>query len=322
MKTQILPPTSRAITQAAAIIRQGGLVAFPTETVYGLGASAFNPYAVAKIFKVKNRPHFDPIIVHIAKLSDLELLVKTCPPKAQKLIDKFWPGPLTVVLPKTSKVPEIVTAGLPSVAIRMPAHRVTRAIIKKAQVPIAAPSANKFGYLSPTTAEHVAKQLSGKIELIIDGGKCNWGIESTVVYFENNDAVILRHGALPQEEIENVIGKVKTIKKSVQPLSPGTLPKHYASKTPIVILNNRTRIDFTKRAGLLAFRMPSKIKGFHKIEVLSKNGNYVEAAANLFEALHRLDESNLDVIYAQKIKEIGLGRAIMERLKKAAYKYK
>ncbi|MCS7257910.1 MAG: L-threonylcarbamoyladenylate synthase, partial [candidate division WOR-3 bacterium] len=304
------------------IIQNGGLVAFPTETVYGLGASAFNPYAVAKIFKVKNRPNFDPIIVHIADFSELDLLVKACPPKAQKLIEKFWPGPLTVVLPKTSKIPEIVTAGLPSVAVRMPAHPVAHAIIKKARVPIAAPSANKFGYLSPTTAEHVKKQLNGKIDLIIDGGKCTWGIESTVVYFEDDNVTILRHGAIPKEEIEEVIGPVKTLKKTNRVLSPGTLPKHYAPKTPVIILTKKTKIDRTKKIGLLAFRPPTKINGFYKVEILSKNGDYIEAAANLFEALHRLDEGNLDLIYAQKVKEIGLGRAIMERLKKASYKEK
>jgi L-threonylcarbamoyladenylate synthase len=318
----VLPAIPEAILKASRVIKNGGVVAFPTETVYGLGTDAFNAYAVARIFEVKNRPHFDPIIVHICDLAQLKLLVKKIPPQAEKLIKQFWPGPLTLVLEKTDRVPKIITAGLSTVAVRMPANQIAQELIKKSGVPIAAPSANKFGCLSPTTAEHVKKQLGDKIEMILDGGKCQFGIESTVIYFDNENPTILRHGALPQEDIEKVIGKVKTLKKFRPGLSPGTLPKHYAPQTPIKIIGPKTKIDKEKKIGLLAFMPPKNTEGFCAVEILSARGDYLEAAANFFAALHRLDEMNLDLIYAERIKEIGLGRAIMERLKKASYKEK
>ena len=194
--------TEENIKLAGKIIKEGGLVAFPTETVYGLGANALNPYAVAKIFEVKKRPTFDPLIVHISKIEWLEKLTTQVDEKALKLIEKFWPGPLTLVLPKSNIVPDIVTAGLPTVAIRMPSHNVALALIENAETPISAPSANPFGYISPTTADHVERMLGDKIDLILDGGKCPIGIESTVLSLIDEEPKILRPGGLPVEEIE------------------------------------------------------------------------------------------------------------------------
>ncbi len=310
--------TEENIKLAGSIIKKGGLVAFPTETVYGLGANALNPYAVAKIFEVKNRPTFDPLIVHISKIEWIEKLTKEIDERAFKLIDKFWPGPLTLVLPKSQIVPDIVTAGLPTVAIRMPSHPVALALIESSETPISAPSANRFGYISPTTAEHVEKQLGDKIDLILDGGKCPIGVESTVLSLIDDEPTVLRPGGLPVEEIEKVIGKVKIQTKSEKPLSPGQLPKHYSPRAHVKIFKSLDEIKGNENIGILLFKkLDIDIKAKH-IEVLSETGDLVEAAGNLFSALHRLDEANVDIIYAQEVPEVGLGLAIMDRLRKAS----
>jgi L-threonylcarbamoyladenylate synthase len=201
------------IQHAAEIIKRGGIVAFPTETVYGLGADAFNPLAVARIFEVKRRPYFDPLIIHVANPADMKNLVKEIPSNAKKLTERFWPGPLTVVLFKNEDIPEIVTAGLSTVAIRMPSHPMALSLIKESQCPIAAPSANPFGYLSPTTAEHVREQLGDQVDLILDGGPCPVGVESTIVSFLEERPRLLRPGGVSLEEIESIIGKVEVSPK-------------------------------------------------------------------------------------------------------------
>ena len=226
----------RAILQAAKIIRHGGIVAFPTETVYGLGADAFNPLAVARIFEAKRRPYFDPLIVHVANPADVKKLVEEIPSNAKKLTERFWPGPLTVVLFKEENIPDIVTAGLPTVAIRMPNHPMALSLIIESKCPIAAPSANPFGYLSPTTAEHVREQLGDQVDLILDGGPCPVGVESTIVSFLEEEPRLLRPGGVSLEEIESIIGKVKISPiEEERPSAPGMLPKHYAPRTPIVL---------------------------------------------------------------------------------------
>ena len=313
---------AKAVRQAAEIIRKGGIVAFPTETVYGLGADAYNPLAVARIFEVKRRPCFDPLIVHIAHPAYLKKLVKEISSNAKKLTEKFWPGPLTVVLLKEENIPDIVTAGLPSIAVRMPNHPMALSLIKNSKCPIAAPSANPFGYLSPTTAEHVREQLGGQIDLILDGGRCSVGVESTIVSFLKNKPRLLRPGGVSLEEIESILGKVETGPIRDNPSAPGMFPRHYAPRTPIVLHWDEKHLDSykDKRVGLLAFQKPAHFLKFQHTEVLSQKGDFREAAANLFSAIRRLDALDLDLILAEAIPETGLGRAIMDRLRRATSK--
>lgn len=309
------------VHRAAEIIRKGGIVAFPTETVYGLGADAFNPLAVARIFEVKRRPYFDPLIVHIANPLDVKKLVKEIPSNAKKLTGRFWPGPLTVVLLKKDDIPDIVTAGLSSVAIRMPNHPIALSLIRESRCPIAAPSANPFGYLSPTSAEHVQGQLGDQIDLILDGGACPIGVESTILSFLKEKPRLLRPGGVSLEEIESIIGKVEISSiEEDRPSAPGMLPRHYAPRTPIVLDCNEKNLDIykNKRIGFLAFQKTKSHLEFDSVEVLSKKGDLREAAANLFAAIRRLDALNLDLILAEPIPEIGLGRAIMDRLRRAS----
>jgi L-threonylcarbamoyladenylate synthase len=309
------------IQRAAEIIRKGGIVAFPTETVYGLGADAFNPLAVARIFEVKRRPYFDPLIVHISNPANVEKLAKEIPSIAKKLTERFWPGPLTVVLSKEEDIPDIVTAGLPTVGIRMPSHPMALSLIKESRCPIAAPSANLFGYLSPTTAEHVREQLGDQVDLILDGGPCPVGVESTIISFLEEGPRLLRPGGVSLEEIESIVGKVEISPIGEgRPSAPGMLSRHYAPRTPILLDWDEKNLDLLedKNIGLLAFQEPKNYLKFHSIEVLSKKGDIREAAANLFAAIRRLDAMDLDLILAEPIPEIGLGRAIMDRLRRAS----
>jgi len=313
---------NETIHRAAEIIKRGGIVAFPTETVYGLGADAFNPLAVARVFEVKKRPSFDPLIVHVADPADVKKLAKEIPSNAKKLTERFWPGPLTIVLLKEENIPDIVTAGLPSLAIRMPNHPMALALIEESKCPIAAPSANLFGYLSPTTAEHVRDQLGDQVDLILDGGPCPVGVESTIVSFLEEEPMLLRPGGVSLEEIESVIGEVGTSPSEDRPMAPGMLPKHYAPRTPIVLDRNEKNLDLykDKNIGLLVFQEPVNNLKLHPTEILSKSGDLREAAANLFAAIRRLDALNLDLIVATPIPEVGLGRAIVDRLRHAASK--
>jgi L-threonylcarbamoyladenylate synthase len=308
------------IRRAADIIKRGGLVAFPTETVYGLGADAFNPIAVARVFEVKKRPSFDPLIIHVANSEDLEKLAIETPPQGRKLVERFWPGPLTVVLLKKEDVPDIVTAGLPTVAVRMPRHPMTLKLIEFVGSPIVGPSANLFGYLSPTTAEHVQEQLGNQVDLILDGGPCEVGVESTIISFLEGSPRLLRPGGIPLEEIESMIGEVK-IGGAIEekPSAPGMLPRHYAPRTPILLGWSEMELDpyRDKKVALLAFQEVKSFLKFSHVEILSKEGDFREAAANLFAAIRRLDALNLDLIVAEPIPEIGLGRAIMDRLRRA-----
>ncbi|RLG69137.1 MAG: threonylcarbamoyl-AMP synthase [Methanobacteriota archaeon] len=316
---EVLEACEEALDRAASIIRRGGLVAFPTETVYGLGACVFNQEAVAKIFEVKKRPRFDPIIVHVSNPGQLSCLCSEVGRTAKKLIERFWPGPLTLVLPKSRLVPYIVTAGLETVAIRMPSHPIALELIKRSETPIAAPSANLFGFLSPTTPEHVVEQLGEGVDMIIDGGRTPIGVESTIIDLSSSpELTLLRPGGLPVEEIEKVLGRkvvVSTISK--KPRSPGQLPKHYSPRTPLRILRNNKKFESKGRIGLLAFKQPRRQGFFDVVEVLSPSGDLREAAYNLFSCLHRLDQAGLDLIYAEPVPETGLGRAIMDRLRKA-----
>ena len=309
------------IRQAAEIIRRGGIVAFPTETVYGLGADVFNPIAAARIFEVKRRPYFDPLIVHVANYTDLKKLVIEIPSDAKGLMERFWPGPLTVVLYKKEDVPDIVTSGLPTVAIRMPKHPMTLKLIELVGSPIVGPSANLFGYLSPTTAEHVQDQLGGQVDFILDGGPCEVGVESTILSFSEEKPRLLRPGGVPLEEIESIIGEVEmTPVNEGKPSAPGMLPRHYAPRTPIILDWSKKNLNSyrKKKIGFLAFQESKNFLKFRQVEVLSKKGDFREAAANLFSAIRRLDALNLDLILAEAVPEVGLGRAIMDRLRRAS----
>ena len=320
---QVWPASDpESIRFAAEIIRGGGLVAFPTETVYGLGANALNPDAVARIFEVKQRPSFDPLIVHIATRASLDRLVETISLGDHRLMDVFWPGPLTLVLPKREIVPDIVTAGLSTVAIRMPAHPVAQALIREAGVPIAAPSANPFGYVSPTCAQHVLDGLGDHVDLILDGGPCQIGVESTIVSIVGTWTELLRPGSVTLAELREVIGPVVRAAASQTVVAPGQLPRHYATRTPVTILaaqGVRPVVHGHARAGLLAMSpLGQADERFCAIEVLSAAGDLREAARHLFAALRRLDTLGLDRLYAEPCDEQGLGLAIMDRLRRCA----
>lgn len=307
------------LDRAVGILRNGGIVAFPTETVYGLGAAVFNEKAIARVFEVKGRPRFDPLIVHVSNPDQLPLLVDHIPSAAQALIEQFWPGPLTLVLPKALRVSDLVTAGLSTVAVRMPRHPLALELIERTGMPIAAPSANPFGYVSPTTAEHVVRHLGTRIDMVLDGGPCAVGVESTVLSLVGPRPAILRAGGIAREDIERVIGDI--IDNSIasgRPTAPGQTPSHYSPRTRILLAPDADDIPFGARVGLLCLRPRESTKGFAAVEILSRDGDLREAAINLFAALHRLDAMSLDLIVADTVPETGLGLAIMDRLRRAS----
>jgi L-threonylcarbamoyladenylate synthase len=316
----IRPADRDAIAAAAALIRAGEVVAFPTETVYGLGADATNAVAVARIFAIKQRPSFDPLIVHVDSLAMVSPLARTVPAPAAALMERFWPGPLTVVLAKTARIPDIVTAGLPTLALRMPDHPVARALIGAAGTPIAAPSANPFGYVSPTTAAHVADQLGTLLPLVLDGGPCRVGIESTIVSFTDDQASLLRPGGIALEDIERVIGPLRLEADPARPLAPGQLRRHYAPRLPVRIVAALAEVPLAARAGAAALlpKPAADAQGFAHVELLSPDGALATVAANLFAALRRLETGGHTRIYAVAVPETGLGRAIMDRLRRAS----
>ncbi|MCF8262584.1 MAG: threonylcarbamoyl-AMP synthase [Melioribacteraceae bacterium] len=308
-----------SIKEASEMIRSGGLVAFPTETVYGLGANGYDSTAVSKIFEVKKRPTFNPLILHIAEMSFLEQIVDTQFKNLQILCEKFWPGPLTIVLPKKDTVPAIVSSGLDTVAVRMPDNKIALQLIKESGVPIAAPSANMFGRLSPTNADHVEEQLKDKIDLLIDGGNCEVGVESTIIQINKRSWSLLRPGGLETEELIEVLGKPKKGESFDNPIAPGMLPFHYSPKIPLKFFYEMDRETLRElRIGVLLFKDRKLIFEPEMKRVLSEKGDFVEAASNLFRYLHEIEESGVDLIVAEKVPERGLGVAIMDRLNKAS----
>ncbi|MGH7789564.1 MAG: L-threonylcarbamoyladenylate synthase [Candidatus Binatia bacterium] len=314
------PATADSIARAAQLIGRGAVVAFPTETVYGLGADATNAAAAAQIFAIKARPSFDPLIVHIEGGAMLHAVAAQVPDAARALVAAFWPGPLTVVLPKRAAIPDIVTAGLPSVAVRQPEHPVARALLRAAGRPIAAPSANPFGYVSPTTAAHVEAQLGAQVPLILDGGPCRVGVESTIISFIDAAPALLRPGGIGLEDIERVIGPVRLAADTVRPSAPGQLPSHYAPRTSLELVATLADIPAGARgtAALLLPRPDAAARGFACVEVLSDDGDPAVIAANLFAALRRLDAGGYARLFALPVAEVGLGRAIMDRLRRAS----
>jgi len=307
--TEITKKTGIAVKE----ILKGNVVALPTETVYGLGANGLNKNAVLKIFEVKKRPHFNPLILHLYGIDDLKKYAKHIPDEVYKLAEAYSPGPITYVLERKSNVPDIVTAGLDSVAVRFPAHKMFREVLKQSKVPIAAPSANRFGRISPVTARDVHKELNGKINYILDGGRCKVGIESTVISFLEGKIKILRPGYITSKDIEKVIGKKLSARKSdngkgkkdKKYLSPGLLKSHYAPLTPLYILED-----------LSALTRISK-QNFYHID-LSGYKNLKSVASNLFKEFRKADEKKYDFITIQKVENTGLGIAINDRIEKAS----
>jgi L-threonylcarbamoyladenylate synthase len=293
-------------------------VAFPTETVYGLGANALDVRAVARVFEAKARPSFDPLIVHVAHPSALPH-VAVPEPRAEALAARFWPGPLSLVLPRQPTIPDLVTAGLESVAVRVPDHPAALALLRAADTPVAAPSANPFGYVSPTTAEHVLEQLGQKVDLVLDGGPCRVGVESTILSLLAETPVLLRPGGVSREELEQALGRTVDVAPSTdRPIAPGQLSRHYATRSPLRILEGPAGPAPGARVGLLAQQAPREDLGYAAVEVLAPDGRLTTAAQSLFAALRRLDALTLDLILAEPCREEGLGRAIMDRLRRCA----
>lgn len=305
------------LQEAARLLREGGIVAMPTETVYGLAANAFDEAAALKVFAAKQRPSFDPLIVHVAEHADAQRVARDLPPGTEALIGAFWPGPLTLVLPKRAAVPDLVTSGLDTVGVRMPAHPMALALLRAIDFPLAAPSANPFGYVSPTTAQHVAAQLGDRIPYILDGGPCAVGVESTIIGWERDRWMLYRPGGIPVEDIARVIGRVHAAAKPVLPMAPGMLESHYAPRKPVHVgdIGALLRRFAGERIGVISFR---EAHPGHRCEVLSEQGDLGEAARNLFAALRELDGSDCAVILAERFPEEGLGRAINDRLRRAA----
>ncbi len=330
MNTIIETPTPEAVCLAGKILSEGGVVAFPTETVYGLGADGLNPEAVKKIYAAKGRPSDNPLILHIATLDTLSLLAENIPQIAYELADRFWPGPLTMILRKQPVVPDIVTAGLPTVAVRMPENLVARRLIDAAETPLAAPSANLSGSPSPTLAQHVAADFSGRIEMIIDGGPCRLGIESTVVDLSSHKPQILRAGSITMEMLEEVIGPLSQRFHSQQPKAPGMKYRHYAPKAQLsLVLGESAAVsdEIIKTAALLSQRGTVRIFAteetagrYHDFSVCSLGSLAVPetVAANLFNALRQCDQDGVEFILAEGVCESGVGVAVMDRLRKAA----
>jgi L-threonylcarbamoyladenylate synthase len=311
------------IQQAATYLKVGEVVAIPTETVYGLAANAFDTNAVAKIFEAKNRPFFDPLIVHTHAIEEVYKLVEEIPPQLLALAKKYWPGPLTLLLPKKDLIPDLVTAGLTDVGIRIPQQKATMQLLKLLEFPLAAPSANPFGYVSPTSAQHVFDQLQGKIPYILDGGECNVGLESTIVGMQNEVVTIFRIGGLGIEAIEEIVGKVIiNIHQGDNPAAPGMLSSHYATHKPIIVGNiveNSLKYDASK-VGIISFKNQYLEIDTKYCYTLSVNGSLSEAAQHLFAAMRALDNSDIDIILTEEFPNEGLGRAINDRLKRASFK--
>lgn len=315
---------STDIKKAKSILESGELVAIPTETVYGLAANIYNAQAVEKIFSTKKRPFFNPLIVHIYSMQQMEDLVTAIPYKAKKLAKHFWPGALTLVLPKNNSVPDLVTGGQNTVALRIPHHPLTLSLLQQLPFPIAAPSANPYGSISPTTAQHVANYFQNDLQMVLDGGPCEQGLESTIIGFRGEQPILYRLGSITIEAIEKVVGMVEVANHiNENPAAPGMLPKHYAPTTPTFLKHNI--IDFietnvNKKIGVILFKdaIPTHNR-VHQV-VLSQSGNLEEAAAKLYDTLHQLDKMNLDMIVAQYFPNADLGKTINDRLQRAAKK--
>lgn len=316
-----MAPIGSDILHVKKLLEAGSVVAIPTETVYGLAGNAYDETTVLKIFRTKRRPSFDPLIVHASCLQQIQEFVKYFPSKALELAHRFWPGPLTLVLEKKSIIPDMVTAGLPTVGVRVPQHVLTHQLLHQLDFPLAAPSANPFGYISPTTPQHVQDQLGIHIPYILDGGACTVGVESTIIGFDAEQPVLYRLGGVSLETIERTVGPVKVVRQANNhPQAPGMIANHYAPKKPLIVGKLTTLIDryATKQVGLLSFQQYYTSIVRDRQVVLSLTGNLEEAAQKLFTALRTLDTLPVEIILADLVPSIGIGRAINDRLKRAA----
>ncbi|MBC3756842.1 threonylcarbamoyl-AMP synthase [Hyunsoonleella sp. SJ7] len=322
---------SKDISKAVALLNEDLVVAIPTETVYGLAGNIYSEKAVKAIFETKKRPFYNPLIVHIPSTENLESIVSHVPEKARQLANAFWPGPLTLVLPKQEHIPDLITAGKDTVAVRVPNHPTTLQLLSQLPFPLAAPSANPFSSISPTTAQHVESYFQHKIKMVLDGGPCKNGIESTIIGFENDAPIIYRLGSIALEDIEAVVGNIPIKNKSEtpegnktksHPEAPGMLDKHYAPATMTILSNNISedlKKYYGKRIGVITFQNSiENSRILHQI-LLSKTGNMAEATSKLYDALHQLDSLNLDIIIAEIFPDYGLGKSINDRLKRAAH---
>ncbi|WP_207433965.1 L-threonylcarbamoyladenylate synthase [Sabulibacter ruber] len=311
------------LQRAVTFLSQGDLVAIPTETVYGLAANAFEEEAVVKIFEAKNRPAFDPLIVHTHSVSEISNIAREVPEVAYKLAERFWPGPLTLILPKAEHIPLLVTSGHDSVGVRIPRHPLTLELLRQLPFPVAAPSANPFGYVSPTTAQHVQDQLGERIPYILDGGACEVGIESTILRIEGDEVEVLRLGGLALEELEEVvhISKARIKTSASNPAAPGMLSSHYSPRKKMLlgsIPENLSKVDLA-RVGVISLQQSfPEVPREQQIQ-LSTSGDLSEAARNLFSALRTLDAQPIDLILAEPMPEHGLGLAINDRLQRASF---
>jgi L-threonylcarbamoyladenylate synthase len=312
------------IDQAKQALENNDIISIPTETVYGLAGNAYSEKAIEKIFNLKKRPFFNPLIVHIKSSAFLINVARDIPSIALDLANEFWPGPLTLVLKKKSIIPDIVTAGKDTVAIRVPNHPLTLNLLEQLEFPLAAPSANPFGSISPTSAVHVYNYFEDRLDIILDGGECEKGIESTIIGFENNQAIVYRLGSLSIESIENKVGNVLAeTRNETAPKAPGMLSRHYAPSTDTYLTSEVEKLvqsNPNKKIGLLLFqnRLGNSIVEYQ--EILSSSGNLNEAAKQLYAAMHRLDKLNLDLIIAEKFPDTGLGKTINDKLQRATKK--
>lgn len=312
---------STDIDQAVELLTNNELVAIPTETVYGLAANAFSEVAVRKIFAMKQRPFYNPLIVHIGSQDQLMGIVAELPEKAKLLADAFWPGSLTLVLKKNTRIPDIITGGKDTVAVRIPNHPITLELLNKLDFPLAAPSANPFSCISPTKADHVEAYFRDQLKMVLEGGTCKNGIESTIVGFEDGKPILYRHGSISIEEISAVIGDIAVRNKEDKtPNAPGMLARHYAPSTKTIVVDDLIACLNScgaESVGLIAFTDHVKHPKVKSIKVLSKKGDLKVAASGLYNALHELDKQNLDLIIAEKFPDYGLGKSINDRLERA-----
>jgi L-threonylcarbamoyladenylate synthase len=319
----IMSIISKDIQKAVTLLTDEQLVAIPTETVYGLAGNIFSEKAIKSIFSTKKRPFFNPLIVHIPSIASLSDIVTHVPEKAKLLAAAFWPGSLTLVLKKSNKIPYLITAGKDTVAVRVPNHPVTLELLKQLPFPLAAPSANPFGSISPTKPTHVENYFKNDIQMVLDGGSCANGIESTIIGFENDEPIIYRLGALPVEDIEAIIGTVLVKnKKEESPDAPGMLARHYAPQTSTLLVADvaaEVKKHSEKKIGVLVFKSSLNDENITEI-ILSREGSLQEAAARLYDAMHELDTKNLDIIIAERFVEFGLGKSINDRLQRATFK--